>query len=143
MNLKKDVEDMVDMGEVDKAKRKIHFQMQDELRIRYPGRLDIPTTYHIGSFVSSYRDSMKRRETQLKNTAEHEIVEQGQCVQSAEEVGSKPKRRKSYRMPSSYVRCLEQLVRSNESMGTSGIRLIVLDALMIDHHDPPDDLPST
>lgn len=93
----------------------------------YPNKMDIPTTYHINSCVTSYRGTARGQAEEVDEDEEEE-----------EELG----RKTQYMMPLRCVQCLDLLVHGNVMISDASIEGVVLKTLNLDRNDKPEDFLS-
>lgn len=94
----------------------------------HPNRIDIPTTYHINSLVSSYRRVLK---------------ENGKADNDDEEDDEIGTSKVQYRMPLRYVQCLDSIAHGNPNISEVVVRRAMMASLDINQEQVPEDFPST
>lgn len=100
------------------------------MKLKYPDRLDIPTTYHINSAVTSYRGAVKDNEKE--GNVEYEDVAEGNVSQ-----------KEQYIMPLRYVQCLESILHGNMNISEASTRRVLIRAFNLNEDSLPTYFQST
>lgn len=121
-HIKKWVED----GEKDKSKRLCAVRVQEQLRVMFPTRYDIPATHHIHNYMNVVISAIRAEEQANKSDAQ---------ISS-----KKPPRKTRYCMPPQYAEEMEEIVRKNKRIQHIQREKELLAVLNISADSKPDDV---
>lgn len=116
------IRDIIEAGNNDKSQKLGAAQMQERIRYMYPGNFDVPSTYHIGSYVTSYRSGKKGSE---REHDDHE--EDGDVVKEGP-------------MAVRYLHYIDIIARENHQIADEYVVNAVKEPLGIEEREIPDDL---
>lgn len=122
-----DIEEMVKQGNMNKTNKLSNGQMQEQLRMLYPDRLDIPTTYHINSLVTSHRGVLRDQDND------------GNACDDGVDGAT---RNTQYRMPIRYVQCLDSILNGNPNITEPGMKTAQIMAMGSTMSELPEDFPT-